>query len=120
MKRAPKAYKNVDFLTSSQARTLRILAEYLEPKKRFDTEKIKHTIVFFGSSRAKSDPPNDPSDFDSSKYYWAAEEFAFKLAAWSKELEKDGMVLPSVPVGALELWKQQTAVQLAPMPQVSA
>jgi uncharacterized protein (TIGR00730 family) len=90
MERAPKAYKNVDFLNSSQARTLRILAEYLEPKKRFDTEKIKHTIVFFGSSRAKPDPPNDPSDFDSSKYYWAAEKFAFKLAAWSKELEKDG------------------------------
>ena len=90
MKRAPKAYKNVDFLNSSQARILRILAEYLEPKKRFDAEKIMHTIVFFGSSRAKPDPPTDPSDFDSSKYYWAAEEFAFKLAAWSKELEKDG------------------------------
>jgi uncharacterized protein (TIGR00730 family) len=90
MKRAPKAYKNVDFLNSTQARTLRILAEYLEPKKRFDTEKIKHTIVFFGSSRAKPEPPKDPSAFDSSKYYWAAEEFAFKLAAWSKELEKTG------------------------------
>jgi uncharacterized protein (TIGR00730 family) len=90
MKRAPKAYKNVEFLNSSDARTLRILAEYLEPKKRFDAEKIKHTIVFFGSSRAKPDPPNYPSEFDSSKYYWAAEELAFKLAAWSKELEKDG------------------------------
>jgi uncharacterized protein (TIGR00730 family) len=90
MKRAPKAYKNVDFLNSSEARTLRILAEYLEPKKRFDTEKIKHTIVFFGSSRAKPHPPDDPSEFDSSKYYRAAEEFAFQLASWSRELEKDG------------------------------
>ncbi|UCH95565.1 MAG: LOG family protein [Candidatus Aminicenantes bacterium] len=90
MKRAEKAYKNVEFLNSQEARTLRILAEYLEPKKRFDKENIKHTIVFFGSSRAKSDPCDDPSGFDSSKYYWAAEEFAFKLASWSKELEKQG------------------------------
>ena len=89
MERALKAYKNVDFLNSSDARTLRILAEYLEPQKRFNEEKIKHTIVFFGSSRARPDPPKNPSDFDSSKYYWVAEEFAFKLAAWSKELEKD-------------------------------
>jgi hypothetical protein len=30
-KTPPKAYKNLAFLNSSQARTLRILAEYLEP-----------------------------------------------------------------------------------------
>jgi uncharacterized protein (TIGR00730 family) len=90
MKRASKAYKIIEFLNSIAARTLRIFAEYLEPKKRFDEENIKHTIVFFGSSRVKPDPPNEPSDFDSSRYYWAAEEFAFKLATWSKELEKDG------------------------------
>jgi len=33
MQRAPKAYKNEEFLGSSEARSIRILAEYLEPKK---------------------------------------------------------------------------------------
>lgn len=88
MQRAPKAYKNEKFLGSSEARSIRILAEYLEPKKRFDKEKIKHTVVFFGSSRAR--PEKQEGKFDSSGNYWAAEEMAFKLASWSKELEKEG------------------------------
>lgn len=88
MERAEKAYKNLDFLKSSAARTIRILAEYLEPKKRFDEENIKHTVVFFGSSRVRPGKKDDP--LLTGKYYWAAEEFAFKLASWSKELEKKG------------------------------
>lgn len=88
MERAEKAYKNLDFLKSSAARTIRILAEYLEPKKRFDEENIKHTVVFFGSSRVRPEKENDP--LRTGKYYRAAEEFAFKLASWSKELEKEG------------------------------
>ena len=47
----PKAYRNVRFLNSYRARPLRILAEYLEPYARFRDEKIRDTIVFFGSSR---------------------------------------------------------------------
>jgi uncharacterized protein (TIGR00730 family) len=90
MERSPKAYKNIDFLNSSSARTLRILAEYLEPSKRFDEEKIKHTIVFFGSSRVRPEASREHPGFHGSDYYWAAEEFAFKLASWSKELEKQG------------------------------
>jgi hypothetical protein len=50
----PKAYKNLDFLNSSDARTIRILAEFLEPLQRFRKENIKDTIVFFGSARTKS------------------------------------------------------------------
>lgn len=88
MKRAPKAYKSKEFLASSEARSLRILAEYLEPQKRFEEQKTKHTVVFFGSSRTHADTKNDPHN--TSRFYWAAEEFAFKLASWSKELEKDG------------------------------
>jgi uncharacterized protein (TIGR00730 family) len=51
MKRIVKAYKNIDFLNSPDARTIRILAEYYEPASRFRKYKIKDTIVFFGSSR---------------------------------------------------------------------
>jgi uncharacterized protein (TIGR00730 family) len=47
----PKAYKNLDFLNSTEARTLRILAEYLEPQDRFQKMGVKDTIVFFGSAR---------------------------------------------------------------------
>lgn len=50
-----KAYKNVEFLSSPDARTVRILAEYYEPKARFEKNKINHTIVFFGSARLKSE-----------------------------------------------------------------
>lgn len=48
-----KAYRDVDFLTSPKARTLRILAEYLEPEARFEREGVDKTVVFFGSARAR-------------------------------------------------------------------
>ena len=54
MKKPQKAYKNADFLNSSDGRTIRILAEYLEPGRRFKKYKIKDTIVFFGSARTLS------------------------------------------------------------------
>src|SRR2546427_7961930 len=37
------------FLNSKDARALRILSEYLEPKSRFDHHKVDDTIVFMGS-----------------------------------------------------------------------
>ena len=45
------AYLNPIFLKHPDARILRILAEYLEPAKRFQELQIKDTIVFFGSAR---------------------------------------------------------------------
>ncbi|MGQ9853087.1 MAG: LOG family protein [Candidatus Oleimicrobiaceae bacterium] len=53
-KHVQKAYRNTRFLNSSDARVLRILAEYLEPFQRLRKMKIKDTIVFFGSARAKA------------------------------------------------------------------
>ena len=53
-KRPVKAYKNLDFLNSSKARPIRILAEFSEPYHRFQDYKIDSTIVFFGSARIKS------------------------------------------------------------------
>jgi uncharacterized protein (TIGR00730 family) len=49
-----KAYKNLPFLTGSDARTIRILSEYLEPQSRFRHYRITDTVVFFGSARALS------------------------------------------------------------------
>ncbi len=46
-----KAYKNISFLNSPDARVIRILSEYLEPLSRFRRLRIRDTIVFFGSAR---------------------------------------------------------------------
>lgn len=48
---APLAYENSGFLNSPDARTIRIVAEYLEPLARFRREQIQDTVVFFGSAR---------------------------------------------------------------------
>jgi len=49
----PKAYKNDDFLNSSEARKIRVLCEMTEPEKRFRAENIEDTIVMFGSARIR-------------------------------------------------------------------
>ncbi len=53
IERPVKAYKNLEFLTSSDARIIRILTEFLEPQQRFRRSGIRDTIVFFGSARVK-------------------------------------------------------------------
>src|SRR6185369_10080021 len=50
----PLAYRSEEFLESEEARPLRILAEYLEPLRRFKAENIQDTVVFFGSARIHS------------------------------------------------------------------
>jgi len=94
MERAPKAYKNLEFLNSHQARTIRILSEYLEPEKRFVEKNIKHTVVIFGSSRIE---PTMRDKHNTRRYYEAAEEFCFKLATWGHDLAKtsDGFTICS-------------------------
>ncbi len=75
-KRRVKAYHDAEFINSKDARALRILAEYLEPKARFEAHGLEDTIVFFGSARTAPD----------SKYYEAARQLAFRLTQWSKGL----------------------------------
>jgi uncharacterized protein (TIGR00730 family) len=53
-RRAEKAYKNLEFLNSPDARVIRLVSEFLEPARRFRHQNIKDTIVFFGSARMKS------------------------------------------------------------------
>src|SRR5258705_4864108 len=54
MSQQPVAYLYPDFLESQEARPIRILAEYLEPLRRFKEQKIQDTVVFFGSARVDS------------------------------------------------------------------
>jgi hypothetical protein len=48
---APLAYENPGFLNSPDGRVMRILSEYSEPLARFRHERIRDTVVFFGSAR---------------------------------------------------------------------
>jgi uncharacterized protein (TIGR00730 family) len=78
--RRPLAYKNESFLDSSDARILRILSEYLEPLAHFRREKIRDTVVFFGSARIRETGPL-------SEYYEDARRLAKLLSEWSDSIQ---------------------------------
>lgn len=109
----PKAYRNVEFLNSPDARIVRIMAEFLEPQARFRHENIKDTIVFFGSARiqerkhalahlkqveaklAKTRKPKKAllleyraaqTALEMSRYYDECVELSRLITAWSKTL----------------------------------
>ena len=98
-----------EFLESDEARPIRILAEYLEPHRRFRQERIRDTVVFFGSARIRSREAAerqmaafDRGELDGrserearalatralewSRYYEDARELAHRLTTWSKTL----------------------------------
>jgi len=81
-----KAYRNKEFLDSEEARTIRILSEILEPMFRLSKHRVHSTVLFLGSSQL------DPGDRRSPlmKYYWDAEELAFRLASWAIKLKPKG------------------------------
>ncbi|MFW6136944.1 MAG: TIGR00730 family Rossman fold protein [Candidatus Aminicenantaceae bacterium] len=81
-----KAYKNLDFLRSEYARTVRILSEYLEPERRLKDNKVNNTVLFFGSARIDADDKKAPLH----NYYWEAEELGFRLAEWAIDLKSRG------------------------------
>jgi uncharacterized protein (TIGR00730 family) len=55
LERAEKAYKNLDFLTGKEARSIRILAEYLYPEQKLRSTPMLGTIAVFGSARIRSE-----------------------------------------------------------------
>src|SRR5688572_16524022 len=111
MHQQPLAYADADFLDSEEARPLRILAEYLEPLRRFKQQNIQDTVVFFGSARihsreraeetlerlerrfgARIGPERDAhlargrKAVEWSRYYEEARELARLVTEWSKSL----------------------------------
>jgi uncharacterized protein (TIGR00730 family) len=102
---AVEAYLKESFLTSSDARPLRMLAEYLEPRSRFDHYRIDDTIVFMGSARllpreraeaelhaaerGEGDLERARERLAMSRYYEDARELARRLTEWSKQLEDE-------------------------------
>ncbi len=77
-RRRPVAYKNDGFLSSPDARILRILSEYLEPLGHFRHEHIRDTVVFFGSARVSEDGPL-------ASYYRDARTLARMMTEWSNQ-----------------------------------
>lgn len=110
-KEALKAYEDIDFLNSSDARIIRILSEFLQPQTSFKKHKIVDTIVFFGSARLKSrrdamaeynkfktlNPKSTPNfaenlrkaqhSVEMSRYYEDAVELSRRLTEWSLGLK---------------------------------
>lgn len=80
--RRPLAYKNEEFLESPDARPLRILSEFLEPLSHFRREKIRDTVVFFGSARLREDGPL-------SNYYADAQKLACMITEWAAQFSGD-------------------------------
>ena len=73
------AYRNQEFLDTSDARSLRILSEYLYPLSHFRKERVHDTIVFFGSARTLEMGPNG-------RYYKDARALAQRITEWSDSL----------------------------------
>ena len=77
----PLAYKNMKFLDSPDARALRILSEFLEPLAHFRRERIRDTIVFYGSARIAENSPLG-------RYYQEARQLAQMITEWSSQLRE--------------------------------
>ena len=82
-KRPVLAYHDREFLDSDEARPLRIVAEYLQPLRAFRDARVSETVVFFGSSRLRTDGPNG-------RYVEQATELARLVTEWSLSLPDDG------------------------------
>src|ERR1035438_4289978 len=80
--RRPVAYLNEQFLNSPDARALRILSEFLEPLAHFRREKIRDTVVFFGSARIREEGPM-------SRYYQDARTLARLLTEWAGQFDQN-------------------------------
>jgi len=101
----PKAYKNAQFLNSSEARTIRIISEYLEPRARLERHGVRDTIVFFGSARfvdmktaeALSTAASNEEDrrkaeqaLRGARYYEDARKLAGMITEWADENRQAG------------------------------
>ena len=80
--RRPVAYLDQNFLNSPDARAIRMLAEYLEPFSVFRREKIRDTVVFFGSARLREDGPMG-------QYYDDARMLARLVTEWARQFTND-------------------------------
>jgi hypothetical protein len=119
--KAEKAYRNLEFLSSPDARVIRLISEFLEPKRRIKHLGIRDTIVFFGSARVLSRAvalkrlkalqrkagtgssrkyklsraiESAQTDLQMSRYYEDAVKLSKMLTSWSKRfVQKNRLVV---------------------------
>ena len=145
MTQQPLAYLNPEFLESQEGRPIRILAEYLEPLRRFKEQKIQDTVVFFGSARVDSRERAERAhmtlrargvrDADAqyqaelkktrkalewARYYEEARELARLLTTWSLTLRPRTIASSSRRAAAPASWKPPTAARAKPAARRSA
>ena len=122
----PLAYRDYEFLESEEARPLRILAEYIEPLRRFKEQNIQDTVVFFGSARIHSresaeqalerlerrfGASEDPNEYltrgrkavEWSKYYEDARRLAYLLTEWTRSLDSPAMLTMTIGSRRLDI-----------------
>jgi len=73
------AYLNEEFLNSPDARAIRILAEFLQPLAHFRRQKVRDTVVFFGSARLRQE------EGPLARYYDEARVLARMLTEWADQ-----------------------------------
>src|SRR6516162_3523208 len=107
--RAPLGYEDRKFLNGPDGRSLRILAEYLQPLSKFRRERIQDTVAFFGSARFHSRESAEATlqqmqkaidnaavtaearrsaecDLAMSRYYEDARRLAFLISKWTQTI----------------------------------
>lgn len=97
-KNVVKAYDNQEFLHSRSARSLRVLAEFIEPEERLKKYGIYNTIVFFGSAlsvdtktfrKQKLNKTVIPEKaIDVSKAHEDCIELAKRITVWSQKIKE--------------------------------
>ncbi len=82
----PLAYEKPDFLKSPEARSVRILSEYLDPLREFRIHQIHDTMAFFGSARIPSPEAPDFAAHPMARFYTECRELARRMTEWSMSL----------------------------------
>ena len=131
----PLAYEDDEFLDSTEARPMRILAEYLDPLRRFRAHNVQDTVVFFGSARVLSRslaqrnlPAAEERHRRAKADYKAALKRSHKAVEWSRYYEdarqlarcsrrgacrsmRSGTASSSARAAARASWKRPTAAR---------
>lgn len=128
MPKPEKSYKNLEFLNSTGARSIRILCEYEEPKQRLEQQEVADTVVFFGSARsvdretaqanldsARAACEQAPDDAQAraalkraeagialSSYYEQARELAAEVTRWGQATGREYVVTSGGGPGMME------------------
>src|SRR5699024_5780480 len=82
-----KSYKNPEFMTGDEARPLRLLAEYIEPRSRLAAYGVQRALIFWGSARLR--PMSASPVHVSVDYCEQARELAARMAQWTMDSHAD-------------------------------